>query len=411
MNTLYLLGNGFDLACDLPSRYSDYFNKRFSKFENYKVDSPTALEALKTEFLANGCSNIPSVWFFVFAYYHDEKNGKCYSYWKDVESSIESFVTQSSTAFDSLNIQLCKMALTDSSYRTGDITNTSKIIQASNLIYQYLEIQLNKESKEWAEELKSDESTIFKIFIKELKKFEQNFISYLKEVVVGNKLYEERARRLGNEIVDAKTPIKIETSLIGTVGGPMRSIPSEPDNNYLLSFNFTHPFGDMWGKFANIHGSLEDGSAFFGIGGSNFYTKNSDLSQAIRFAKDNRSLSIEDKESGKNLDSILGELHSVGDLQVIKCFGLSLGDADYPYFKQFFDSAHIADRTFKGNSFLGFYYTNGQDREDLIYLIDSLLLQYSLDIDYNSSVGLMRELKNAGRLAITELKDVRELIK
>lgn len=88
MKTLYLLGNGFDLACGLPSRYSDYFNNRFSVFPGFEKDKPTAVTVLEEELQTNDCHKIPSAWFFIFAYYHDQNNGKCASTWKDVESIV-----------------------------------------------------------------------------------------------------------------------------------------------------------------------------------------------------------------------------------------------------------------------------------------------------------------------------------
>ncbi|RGU85567.1 hypothetical protein DWW37_07690 [Bifidobacterium adolescentis] len=47
MRTLYLLGNGFDLACGLKSRYADYFESRFKWYKGYNSPESKAIPAIR----------------------------------------------------------------------------------------------------------------------------------------------------------------------------------------------------------------------------------------------------------------------------------------------------------------------------------------------------------------------------
>ncbi|MGL4364316.1 MAG: AbiH family protein [Bacteroidales bacterium] len=39
MEQLIILGNGFDLACNLRSRYEDFYNSRYKKSLTDKIDN------------------------------------------------------------------------------------------------------------------------------------------------------------------------------------------------------------------------------------------------------------------------------------------------------------------------------------------------------------------------------------
>ena len=83
------------------------------------------------------------------------------------------------------------------------------------------------------------------------------------------------------------------------------------------------------------------------------YTEDDDLPNAVRFTKAERSLSLGVTGTNTDLDSVFRALQSPEEnLRVIKFFGLSLGEADYPYLKQFFDKSHITDTDSGVNSFI-----------------------------------------------------------
>lgn len=389
MKTLYLLGNGFDLACGLPSRYSDYFNNRFSVFPGFEKDKPTAVTVLEEELQTNDCHKIPSAWFFIFAYYHDQNNGKCASTWKDVESIIETF-TINENAYINLSIGMCADMFAYPRTPTGQEEHVA------HLIWLYERLRTN-------DQFQNTDVDVYKLFLKELKNFESDFQEYLATAVNENIPYRERADQLFKEITEAQTPIQEESFAIGSVEN-YASFSSGRDDHYVLSFNFTRPLTNS-PTFANIHGSLQDKNAFFGIGGTSQYTEDDDLPNAVRFTKAERSLSLGVTGTNTDLDSVFRALQSPEEnLRVIKFFGLSLGDADYPYLKQFFDKSHITDTDSGVNSFLGFYYTKGQARDELVHSINSLLQRYSSDTGHKPIGGLMRELQNTGRLTIEELQ-------
>lgn len=413
MDTLYLLGNGFDLACKLRSRYSDYFNNRFSKFLGFNPEEPTALESLRKEFQANGRWNIPSAWFFIFAYYHDSNEG-CASTWKDVESNIEEFV--------------CDAELIDRMDPNKEIDNDSQIeivgdrpsaFRAVDSVVLYL--QDKHESFKAGKNGRIDRTARRKILLEELKDFETDFRAYMRldayEPTDSLSDYEQRANKLFNEIRWAAIP-----------QGVRNSAPDD-NNEYALSFNFTNPWNEELLSsmtVANVHGSTLYGNAFFGIGDVEQFMKEKaneaydaenrdvrisgmwkrEISSVSRFTKAERSLSLSVAGNDTKLDSVFEKLQSSNGLHVIKFFGLSLGEADYPYLKQYFDKAHITKANEGMNSFLGFYYTEGQDKDDLINSIDMLLRRYSDDTGYRPVGGLMRELLYTHRLDVQKLHSV-----
>lgn len=384
MHTLYLLGNGFDLACGLPSHYSDYFNDRFSEFDGFEKEKPTALESLRNEFKDNGRRNIPSVWFFVFAYYHDQ----CKEYaptWKDVESNIEEFVTGNRG-----------FSVNEIAWKKKKSKNFLRGYEGESirLICDYL----------WGDrETDDDDADVWRVFLKGLRDFETDFCNYLREAVKKKADYRSRANELFGSIRDAVIPIQIIND---------DESPDEDDDEdglnvfikfeYALSFNFTDPRLQQYDlRFANVHGSLRDGNAFFGIGD---VKSSPDEACTARFTKAERSLSLGVAGDNTELDSVFRGLQSVGHVNVIKFFGLSLGEADYPYLKQYFDKADITKTNAGVNSFLGFYYTSTQNRNDLINSIDMLLRRYSDDTGYKPVGGLMHELLHTGRLAVQKLE-------
>ena len=86
MRTLYLLGNGFDLACGLKSRYADYFDSRFKWYNVYHSPESNAIPALYEEIQDGGIENIHSAWFIVFAHEHDKPSyNNERVLWKDIE--------------------------------------------------------------------------------------------------------------------------------------------------------------------------------------------------------------------------------------------------------------------------------------------------------------------------------------
>ena len=152
--------------------------------------------------------------------------------------------------------------------------------------------------------------------------------------------------------------------------------------------------------------SNADPSAKVGVSQTSAAERDSEISSVSRFTKAERSLALSVSGNSTELDSVFEKLQSDSHLHAIKFFGLSLGDADYPYLKQYFDKANITNANEGMNSFLGFYYTKGQDRDDLINSIDMLLRRYSDDTGYKPVGGLMRELLYTRRLAVQELPAV-----
>ena len=129
----------------------------------------------------------------------------------------------------------------------------------------------------------------------------------------------------------------------------------------------------------NIHGWLDDGSAIFGIDGTDFL----DDPDALPFTKTYRVMSSDTHDVTDiacSPTSVYGRA-----ISVIKFFGHSLSEADYSYLQAIFDIVDLYD----GDTTLVFYYrpyrdddTNGSmARNETMQRVTRLLRAYGKTLD------------------------------
>ena len=129
----------------------------------------------------------------------------------------------------------------------------------------------------------------------------------------------------------------------------------------------------------NIHGRLDDGSAIFGIDG----TDSLDDPDALPFTKTYRVMSADTHDVtdiALSPTSVYGEATSL-----IKFFGHSLSEADYPYFQAIFDIVDL----YGGDTRLVFYYRPYRDddtdgtmaRNETMQRVTRLLRAYGKTLD------------------------------
>lgn len=234
-----------------------------------------------------------------------------------------------------------------------------------------------------------DRETVINCFLKKLTEYEESFVDYLDREVGSKRSYDERAKRLFAWLRDDGVPSQNKCRLYTTV----------------LSFNYTDPLGSSDNNYGvvhynNIHGSLNDNNAIFGIDGF----AHPGLLE-LPFTKTYRLLSQENEVSGVVYSK---DNEAFGKTEVIKFYGHSLAEADYSYFQALFDAVDLYGSDIR----LTFYYSVYDDGEDAAtrgvrikerecMRVAKLLRRYGETLD-NKDHGrnLMHKLLLEGRLGI-----------
>lgn len=396
VNTLYILGNGFDIANDLKSQYDDYFESVFEDYPDYD-SSGQALLSLEHELNQEDISRIPSAWFFIFAWYRDHNSDRDYR-WEDIEEIIRIFIVPSDywekdvdnphIAIDDFLEYLRRGTVWD--FMKDDTTARKRTYDSLRLYYELNNNDVTKYS----------EKQVYKLFKEELDKLEIHFMSYLKEISKDEK-YIRKCKTTLNKIIETEPVEESFSHHVGSLASSIASALKKPNGRYPLSFNYTEPFAqDQESQLphtcmANLHGTLSEQNAVFGIDDVHFPERKSDSGiENIRwFFKDIRRRV---KGKGEKLRKVQRMISDCDSIDIIKIFGCSLGDADYHYFKYYLNVAKIAE----GNSKIGFYYT-GKIREQLVMNVYSLFERYSRDMKLPDN--LFQTLESSGRLEIESL--------
>lgn len=383
MRTLYLLGNGFDLACGLKSRYADYFESRFKWYKGYNSSDSKAIPALYEEIQDGGIKNIPSAWFIVFAYEHDQPGYRNdYVLWQDIEK---------------ISIRFYRIIHKKTRYLSANILNIFPIAQKIHLLkkksmYELLTLYFQKKNIAFR-----TEENLFDIFDQELSNLENDFAKYLR-TIDQNPNYQTNAKLLFEKIQKAETSKRIEYVTFGTIGGHMSSMPKEPHEEFVMSFNYTRPLEGI-PNYVNLHGEENQGTAMFGIADDNGYPTKTKMKitsgYRSSFFKDTRRQQKEclDKQSARTINEL-----SKKQIDEIRCFGCSFSDADFDYFRRYFDLAKFD----KSDSTLGIYYTNGISRKSAIKNLRKLLNKY--DLAHESDNNTYQTLENSGRISFEEIQ-------
>lgn len=348
---LLIIGNGFDLACDLKSSYKDFF-------DNYlKSISSTNSKMYWERYFQN------------MSYLNSSKDD--YS-WTDIETQI--FIQLQNVEF------LIKNELLNNKFyeNKDDLINEIEIylnksnsnLKLDSLLSTFYLLRSVFENYLIGNSLKLN-TTLDKIK-KDLLKLENHFTSYLTNEIqnanskietnneIATTIFTENSYFIKSRILFAslllfymninKTPFFVPTleKLQETADSDLIintldvSYLSEFDmvENYVLSFNYTQPF--QFPNLRNIHGNLNDKNIIFGIDYDkvNSYFSN----QPTQFTKSYRIL-----ENKLNSDMVIPS-----DINKILFYGHGLGEADYSYFQAVFDTVDL----YHGNTQLVFFWNN-----------------------------------------------------
>lgn len=375
MEELIVLGNGFDISCGLKSRYADFYNYRYTSSFLDKIE----------DFYINDSESDTDInfWDIVLASPHieDVHNAD----WKDIESLLTKYliiVRDNNTYLNSWITHYNNPWTSKTSLERPSLNNEVHfaivaLARISHKKYQkYFGLKTAKEEER--------QSFISDILIEELRNYELLFKNYLEQETVGNSNYYSSCER------------KLDTIIKADKARPEALIPGLRIK--VLTFNYTSPFHVHATKkihgIKNVHGSIEKNNIIFGI--DEFSDASEDF---VKFTKTYRTLSMTKDQNG-NLYS--------KELQTIKFFGHSLGEADYSYFQSIFDGIDLYGSEVK----LIFYYSRFHDHEidnnnedDLQYQrVTKLLKRYgqTRGNDFHGK-NLMHKLILEGRIAIVDL--------
>ncbi|EGP5192440.1 MULTISPECIES: AbiH family protein [Enterococcus] len=389
---LIILGNGFDLACNLKSTYKAFFENRITSeirevlndalqcFRDqmisddlfgyntiFKVKEPKDYFQTRRTLQVNNGTGTHSVYgvirdsnltFWDLIFYYSGGSEKDLQ-WQDIEQKMLDFFcfTDEDTKFPNLN--MIKKTL----------RGVFSSVNAETLICLHLASFL-------PDRIEYENKNLLNYLYDELRTFENNFAEYIRSII--NDDYESKACNLLLAMVEAS------------------SIPHISDK--VFSFNYTNPFKDQL-KIINVHGTVKENNIIFGID-----QENVDPTKDIyRFTKTFRQMT-ETKLAVTYQENILPDKEEIDE---IVFFGHSLSTLDYSYFQTIFDHYELYQSKIR----LVFYYKKYGDytREDmeldLAQKISKMLYTYSPSID-NPKKGknLLHKLLLEKRLIIEEIR-------
>ena len=357
INTLLVIGNGFDKHCKLASTFSEYYEKRCLNVMKglYLCYSKGDLYTAKEIFSSNKDKDVINFWSFLFYvhYYTDNRYrivGVKNKNWFDIEQLICDVLTKNLSS--ELKIaEYVDRAL--KALKTGRSYFRSEDESIRAVPYCFLP---------FVQETTATDA--YEYLMEELHKFEKSFKGYM--ICIIDEDYQDRC----NDFLE---------TLLGEI-----------DYADLINFNYTTIDRTcLINRQTNVHGKLFGDEIIIGIDSSSVHSD--DL---IRFTKTYRNIHRVKK------DFILPE--TVG---YIIFYGHSLADADFSYFQSLFDMYHLYDGKLK----LTFYYSdycyteaeNEAKHAEYVHHVYQLINKYSEKT--RKDRNLLHRLLLEGRITIQKI--------
>lgn len=429
---IVILGNGFDLASKLPTKYEDYFNyyenvnknqlEQIEDFfycsypsilrekqesqclneyeENIKIAVEKIFKYDISKILKSCINNSISIWDLYF--WNSRKNIE-YTNWADVEGNISNVVNNIEIfTFISNYNDICQYKLND--IHKGYCNFISNTIASKGhkpysqpveeyLISIYNDVDENNRFKLLCTELlctryKSDNNKDYLYIIKkELELFEDNFKNYMTDVIDKTININDKNKSIYRDNLFAVTK-KLNTDI------------------YILNFNYTDFSGEQSKskenirirridnntriKQNNVHGTYYS-KIIFGIDQTNIDNEN-----FFQFTKTYRKMELDNEIPAVKLPNSATEI-----VDEIIFFGHSLSEADYSYFHSVFDYYDIYGSNIK----LSFKYSTGRSKNEYVKKIMKLLKFYGEKMfDKSRGDNLVHKLILENRLYIEDIE-------
>jgi hypothetical protein len=450
---LIILGNGFDLTCGLPTRYSDFFSNRYSKYHEVFskiLKLKMQKELLDIEFVKKYFQGI-TIWdcIFIFNTIIDDAELLSICSLEDESIEIEKQIGEKLN-----DIKWCDIEKIISDFFIVPVNSNSECLYytqvwdhlITNIEVTYYEENINKidfngilayifsllknnsveviekcgtnldptaviNIKNLENEIK--QSSFDKFLLNELKRFERDFHEYLCEIFYSDSLvrrkYFNKAIRILLNISNYNKKISI------------------------LNFNYTNPMDSKLNReyleddlinfsilekniicITNVHGYLSElvkhevSERIFGIDESVFF--NNELQNICysevgkNFTKTSRKIHANnnyytpESYSGRYQGNLLSK-----NIHEIIFFGHSLSEADYSYFMSIFDFLDI----YNSEVSLIFYYYDHEKEIDKVKNITTenvknLIRKYAITLENMHSENLLHKLLLENRLKILE---------
>lgn len=377
---LVILGNGFDIACGLRSRFFDFFGSRMQDVE--------ASGFLEGDYQQTSVSsdNLTAWDLILYARKHAHDDLVRMN-WCDVERVIDEVVgmhpddhgeerKRSSVTIVHLDTRVTIARLRE--FFSGDV-----LARPNRITSQVGALLKNRypHNEPWGMDDIGDA-----LFL-ELTKLEEEFKGHLTGVLGKTSDYQDKSSKLLDVI------LREDDDALWTQKACID----------ILDFNYTQPtipgrFRSYRPQITNVHGSLDD-EIIFGADGTDCMGN----PQAARFSKTYRVMSR--KRGGLSRRIVFpseSRLIGADKTVAIKFYGHSLSRADYAYFQSIFDVVDL----YGGSARLYFFFMPFASwaRKELMNNIVSLLDAYGKTMD-NKDHGknLLHKLLLEGRLIIKEL--------
>ena len=391
---LIILGNGFDLACGLKSRYYDFFSSRLN--EDLISDLDYVMPYFKTKMYND------NVWFrTLFSLRENDRSymkqaerkicygsGEVHRIYETVRNSGLTFWdfvfyfskyrddSKEFSDYDWCDVENRMLEFFQTPEELKEIPSFNRLDSVGTLLCLHLAYYLPRKTS-----VDSNKDMV-DYFYNELRIFERQFSKYINSLSDDNN-YRKNA-------VDKMYNISIQ------------HIDKTADraDSKIFSFNYTDPFTRKGLDVINVHGKAATKSIILGIDQEKILPN----VKSFRFTKTFRQMT-ETKLSKNYKKSILPAKEEVDE---IAFFGHSLSEFDYSYFQTIFDHYDL----YNSSVSLVFYYQtygerSSEDMEfELAANISKMLYDYSPSID-NEKKGrnLMHKLLLEKRLIMSELDD------
>ncbi len=401
---LIILGNGFDLACGLNSKYEDFFKDRFSCIEpNMSIVLKEAFDEFCSYFKIKNINSL-NIEFDTILDIKEKHRKKQRGVFLGLSFFAVSFSSKYEKVIKESNLTFWDIVLFYFQEFSKQELNNVKWQDVENRMLDFL-VREEKNKPSLKKILKAinknenlDEINWFCLYLakiiapaesipcdiidylyKELCRFEDAFLSFLNKEVKECKDYTWEATQL---LIEIASVVEIKELL----------------DQKILSFNYTNPLPRMYLDMTNVHGTLQSEKIIFGID----QEKINPSEPVYRFTKTFRQMTETDI-SKRNKELILPAKDSITE---IAFFGHSLSELDYSYFQTILDFYNLYDSTIK----LVFYYkvyegTDSLTMElDLSNRISKMLRSYGPSIDNEKKANnLMHKLLLEKRLVIEEI--------
>jgi len=391
---LVIIGNGFDLSCELPSSFLSYFKyreKHNSEYEGFlQVVKELQDDAIDTKdirsengrviwsnagMLSGNLNTARKTVFHKFSFwdywFYIHQDG--ITNWTDVEKLVSDFfeeTTLKESWANSVLLELKKLQEDVEKMRREQMfgkqdqdilvmegqnprENDKRIVQQLCFaLYHNFQYPTDKQNEDFFYNFLKSQLTIF----------EEGLKSYLKDISE-KETYSANAAKLMEKI-------------------------SGTEDYSLLSFNYTHPASIKPAVMSNVHGSL-DGEIVIGVDAGKFH----DNPAAFRFTNTYRIMTM----ASQVKESVL-----VKPLETIAFYGHSLSQADYSYFQSIFDYYDIYASKIR----LTFYYSvydstlEEQIKRNQFDAVSHLLDEYGRTLGNPKGENLMHKLLLEGRLIL-----------